>query len=233
MNAAYAWGVEPPIILPSYNDEMHFDNDHAERMEPMNMPIMCLFGVADSGCGATPKDVYKAQYTDRIKPAPADAEDASAFDSDMLMPFRWVTPDHDLNSDLRKYYFGRKTYDKLGRIGYFFKSFDTKPQMHLRYADKTQITEAMYAAPSDQLAECYVETRLRITKLDFRDYFDNILGWDKSRISTLSLFYAWYDQTIDDYKYFQDIYAYTKLNFSYKWLYDEKFALDIIYQVYY
>ena len=105
--------------------------------------------------------------------------------------------------------------------------------MHLRYADGTQILENIYEYTTEQMAECYVETRLRITKLDFRDFFDDILGWDKSRISTITLCYAWYDDTIDKYKYYQDIYPYTKLNFSYIWLFDENYALDVIYQIYY
>ena len=83
------------------------------------------------------------------------------------------------------------------------------------------------------MAECYIETRLRITKLDFRDYFDKVLGWENARISTISLNYAWYDDTIDEYKWYQDIYTYTKLNFGYIWLVDESFAIDVIYQIYY
>ena len=109
----------------------------------------------------------------------------------------------------------------------------TEPQLHLRYSDGTQITEDIYDNESDQLAECYVEMRLRITRLDLRDYFENILGWDKARISSLSLCYAWYDDTIDNYKYFQDIYPYSFLPFSYKDLVDANVALDFLYQIYY
>jgi hypothetical protein len=75
--------------------------------------------------------------------------------------------------------------------------------------------------------------RLRITRLDFRDYFENVLGWDKARISSLSLCLAWYDDTIDNYVYYQDITPYTVLNFSYQPLVDATMAVDVEYQVYY
>lgn len=233
MNAAYAYDIKPPIVIPSYNDEMQLDNTHASREEPYNHPKICLFAVGDSGCGPTPKDVYVAQYVDRIKPAPARVNVVEDFDNQMIFPFRWVNIDEDLNSDLRQFYYGRKTYDTLGKIGYYFKAFDTEPQMHLRYADGTQITEDIYINPTDQMAECYVETRLRITKLDFRDYFNDVLGWDNARISTISMLYGWYDDTIDQYRWYQDVYPYTKLNFAYIWLVDSNYALDVIYQIYY
>ena len=75
--------------------------------------------------------------------------------------------------------------------------------------------------------------RLRITKLDFRDYFENVLGWDKARISSLSLCTAWYDDSIDGYRYYQDIMPYTILFFSYQWLVDDTISVDIEYQIYY
>jgi hypothetical protein len=72
-----------------------------------------------------------------------------------------------------------------------------------------------------------------ITTDDFRDYFENVLGWDKGRISSLSLCTAWYDDDIDDYRWYQDITPYTLLNFSLQWLVDDTIALDIEYQIYY
>ena len=228
------FGIETPTVdFKTYNMEMDLDNDRPHGTKPKNEPIICLFCVSDSGCGTTTKYVYVANFTDRIKPAPDNPSSRTDFKSDMIMPFRFVDKDKDLSPDLRKYYFGRKTFDALGKIGYYFKTFDTEPQLHLRYSDGTQITEDIYDNESDQLAECYVEMRLRITRLDLRDYFENILGWDKARITSLSLCYAWYDDTIDNYKYFQDIYPYSFLPFSYKDLVDANVALDFLYQIYY
>ena len=234
LNACKLFNLEPEVIFPDYNRELELDNtlDYSV-VKPKNEPFVCLFCIGDSGCGTESKDVFKASFTDRIKPGPADPTSAEDFDTSMIMPFRYVDAGADLSDDLRKYYFGRKTFDRLGKIGYYFKSFDTQPQLHLRYADGTQITKDLYNIESNQEAECYVEMRLRITKLDFRDYFENVLGWDKARISSLSLCTAWYDDSIDGYRYYQDIMPYTILFFSYQWLVDDTISVDIEYQIYY
>ena len=116
-------------------------------------------------------------------------------------------------------------------MGYYFKKFDSDPMLHLRYADGTEILPT--AISSDQETECFVELRLRITRLDLRDYFERILGWDKARISQMSLNFAWYDENTDGYKYFQDINPYSLLNYDYKELQDLTVAIDILYEIYY
>jgi hypothetical protein len=213
-SAANAFGISCPITIPNYNTEMKLDNSVKAGTTPNNTPIICLFCVGDSGCGTTQKDVFTTKYTDRIDP-----------DTDIL-PFRYVDTGKDLNDDMRKYYFGRKTLTDKNKIAYYFKTFDTTPQMHLRYTDVTQINDQIYNVTTTQTAECYVETRLRINRNDFRDYFEQVRGWDLARISTLSLCYAWYDDTIDNYKWYQEIYPYTKLNFSVEWLVDLTKAID-------
>jgi len=231
-NAMKAFGLQVAgVDFPSYNDEMKLDN--TTTAEPKNDKIVCLFCVSDTGCGSTPKDVKVASYTDRINPAPENPSNVREFDSSMIMPFRFVDKDKDLNDDLRKYYFGRKTFNILNKIGYYFKGFDTEPQLYVRYADGTPISPEMYNVHSEQTAECFIQTRLRITTLDFRDYFEQVLGWDKARISSLSLCYAWYDDTIDKYKYYQDITPYSILYFSYQWLVDANVAIDVLYDIYY
>ena len=220
--AMNTFGINTPVILPNYNTELNLDNtlDYT-KVQPKNNPIVCLFCVGDSGCGVSPKDVFTAKYIDRINPL------------NDILPFRYVDIDDDLNSDLRHYYFGRKTLPEEKRIAYYFKSFDTTPQLHLRYTDATQITDEIYSVDTSQAAECYVETRLRITRLDFRDYFEQVRGWDLARISTISLCYAWFDNDIDDYAWYQQIYPYSKLNFSFEYLVDLTKAIDINYMVFY
>ena len=233
LNTMKAFGIEEsPVEFPTYNQDVELDESEDPGTPKENPQIVQLFCVADSGCGSLPSEVYTTKYTDRIKPAPAHPVDASDFDPEMMMPFRFVDIDDDLNDDLRNYYFGRKTFENLGKIGYYFKKFDTEPQIHLRFADGTQITDNIYEVESDQVAECYIETRLRITRLDFRDYFEQILGWDRSRISSLSLCSAWYN-TKNGKIYFQDITPYTVLKFSYQWLTDLNVAIDMLYQIYY
>lgn len=222
LNACKIFNLEPEVIFPDYNRELELDNtlDYSV-VKPKNEPFVCLFCIGDSGCGTESKDVFKASFTDRIEPV------------DDIIPFRYVDPNHDLNKDLRKYYFGRKELPLENRIAYYFKSFDTHPQLHLRYTDGTQITKDVYNIQTEQAAECYVQMRLRVTRTDFRDYFEQVRGWDKARISTLSLCFAWYDDTIDDYKWYQQIQPYSKLNFSYEYLVDLTKAIDFQYNVYY
>lgn len=225
LNAINVFGCSTPVNLPNYNEEMALDNtDDYDKVTAKNKPVVCLFCVGDSGCGTTAKDVFVASYKDRIAP-----------ENDIL-PFRYVSKSDDLNDDLRAQYFGRKT---LGvgvddKIAYYFKKLDTEPQLHIEFTDGTEISDNLYSINSDQDISCYVETRLRISRLDFRDYFDQVTGWEKARISTISLCYAWYDDTIDNkYRYYQQILPYTKLNFPFENLNDLTKAIDFNYQVYF
>ena len=226
------FGIDTNLILPSYNDEMEFDNDQPKDPEGMKKSIVQLFCIGDDGCGATQKDVFIVNFTDRIRPL----TDINNVDIGCIYPFRYQDIDDDLPEQLRDYYFGRKTYSDIGKIAYYFKAFDTIPELHVMYTDGTQVDDNMYDSDTDQVAECYVETRLRITRNDFRDFFEKVIGWDNARISTLSLCYAWeYEVTEggETRKYYQDIYPYTKLNFPVEQLTNLDKAIDFNYQVYY
>ena len=92
----------------------------------------------------------------------------------------------------------------------------------------------MWNVTSTQQVETYVEMRLSVTKEDFRDYFDDVIGWDNANISTISLLMAWYDDTRGDtYRWYQDIIPYSKFNFSQEQLVDLNRAIDFNYQVYF
>ena len=226
------FGIEPSLILPSYNDEMEFDNDQPKDPESLKKSIVQLFCVGDDGCGATQKDVFICNFTDRIEPLTDITDPESCIGK--IYPFRYQDIDDDLPEQLREYYFGRKTY--TDKIAYYFKAFDTIPELHVMYTDGTQVDDNMYTNNTDQVTECYVETRLRITRNDFRDFFEDVIGWDNARISSLSLCYAWeYEIEEDDktHKYYQDIYPYTKLNFPVEFLINLDKAIDFNYQVYY
>lgn len=232
-NGMAVFGINADTVFESYNVAMGLDGSKPSGTTPANTPIVCLFCISDSGCGSTPKDVLVSDFTDRIKPAPKNPASVSEFTSDMIMPFRYVDANADLNADLRKYYFGRKAFSTLGKVGYYFKNFDTEPQVHVQYADGTPLRDSIYTTQSTQAIECFVEMRLRITRLDFRDYFEQVLGWDKARISSMSLCFAWYDASSGQYKIYQDITPYTLLNFSFIQLVDLDLAVDIEYQIYY
>ena len=217
--ASSMFGIELPAI-PTYNEALELENSVYD-VEPENHPLICLFGVADDGCGALDSDVFSPSYVDRI--APAD-----------LYPFRYIEPgDADLSDSEREIYYGRKV-DELGGIFYYFKAFDNEPQLYLRYTDGTEITPGtMYNVVTTQEAECYVQLDLSINRLDFREFFDKILGWDKARISSLSLVYAWYTMDDNNIKWYQSIIPFTKLNFSFEKLVDSSRALAFEYSIFF
>ena len=217
-NAIKAFGVNSSIIFPNYNNDMNLDHtlDYSV-VEPENDKICCLFCVDDSGCGTQPGEVYPAGYLDRIKP-------------ETMFPFRYST--EELDPDLRDVYFGRKTLDN-GYIAYYFKGFDTTPVLNIRLSDGTQlIGESIYSIDTDQIAECYIEMRLSITREDLRDYFEQVIGWENARISSLSLCHAWFTE-IDGFRYYQQIQPFSKLNFSYRLLTDLTSSLEFQYLIYF
>ena len=224
-NAILPFGLPNNNDMTTYNDELTLDNSVDHESEVENSPVVCLFCLDDSGCGSTPKDVFTVNFTDRISP-------------DTIFPFRYIDIDSDLDEDLRQMYFGKKTFsDGSNKIAYYFKAFDTDPQLHIRYTDGTQIDpNNLYSGSTSQAAEVFVEMRLRVNRYDFRDYFDQVLGWENARISSLSLCYAWYKDIEEDgeyHRYFQAITPYTKINFPYNWLVDLDKAVDFIYDIYY
>lgn len=222
--AANVFGIDPPFKIPNYNTALGLENSVDPETEPENNPIICLFCVGDSGCGEKDTDVYTAGYVDRIKP------------TGDIMPFRYVDLDDDLTDSEREMYFGRKVLDDVGKIAYYFKRFDNEPQMFMKYTDGTEMTAAtIYSTSTTQDAECYVQLDLLINRLDFRDYFDQVLGWDHARVSTLSLCYAWYTEDEGDpsYRWYQDIIPFTKLNFSMERLVDNTKALAFEYAIFF
>lgn len=230
--ACKQFGLEMIVPFPTYNQELGLENSlEPYSVQPYNEPITCLWCAGRSGFLTSPNEILVTSTTDRIEPV------------NDIIPFRYVTEDTDLEKDQRANYFGRKVMDD-GHIAYYFKSFDTEPQLHIRYLDGTEVTNKMYSIDSSQQVEVYVEMRLAVNRIDFRDYFDQVLGWDNADISTISLLTAWYDGTIvenpDDaedahirYKWYQDIIPFSKFNFRAEDLTDLTRALDFNYQVFY
>jgi len=238
--ACKQFGLSPAVVLPTYNTDLGLDHSLTPYPEtqPYNEPITCLWCAGRSGVGSVSTEVLTVSTTDRISP---DLSDATTNKYKDIVPFRYVLATSDLDKDLRDTYFGRKAFAN-GYVGYFFKSFDTDPILHVRYLDGTQVTNTMYSVDSSQEVEVYVEMRLSITRLDFRDYFDLVLGWDNSDISTISLLTAWYDNTVLEdandkttnyYKWYQDVIPFSKFNFQAEDLSDLNRAIDFNYQVYY
>lgn len=233
ITACKQFGLDQIVDLPTYNSLLGLEHSLGDyAVQPYNEPITCLWCVGRSGAGSSPNETLVVTNTDRIEP------------TDDILPFRYVSPDNDLTKEQREVYFGRQVDPETGWIKYFAKAFDTTPQLHVRYLDGTEVTSNMYNIDSSQIVEVYVEMRLSITRQDFRDYFDKVLGWDNADVSTISLLTAWYDNTVCEnpdaaqedqvfYRWYQDIIPFSKWNFKAEELTDLTRAIDFNYQVYY
>jgi hypothetical protein len=87
-----AFGINTDLDLPTYNDEMHFDEDQEKIIGNYDKSIVQLFCVGDDGCGSTQRDVYPVNYTDRIKPL----TDLDNIELGCIYPFRFQNADDDL-----------------------------------------------------------------------------------------------------------------------------------------
>lgn len=241
--ACRQFGLDPVVNLPTYNTELVLQNSRPPfpETQPLNTPITCLWCAGRSGAGSSVNEVNVVSNTDRISP-----QIQSGRKYKDIVPFRYTTVDNDLDANERNIYFGRKEIGSGNnkRIYYFFKAFDTTPLLHVRYLDGTEVTPNMWNVPSTQQVEIYVEMKLSVTRLDFREYFDQVLGWSNASISTISLLTAWYDNTIPEnpsaaaadrvyYKWYQDILPFSKFNFDQNKLNDLNKGIDFTYQVYY
>lgn len=226
VTACKQFGLDPIINFPTYNEELDLDKSTEPwEVEPENPYITCLWCAGRDGAATSPNEVYVVNNTDRIEPV------------DDILPFQYRDIEDDLDHDAREIYFGKRTNSVTGKISYFFKKFDTTPQLHINYIDGTEVTEDMWSVVTNQSVEIYVEMKLAVTKNDFRDYFEEVIGWDNADISTISLVTAWYteeeDGTVGVCKYYQDILPFSKFNFKAEELVDKTRAIDFTYQVFY
>lgn len=253
------WGLPRKIDFPTYDTDMKLEKcpsePYAEEENDNGNPIICLWCAGRDGFLSSPNEEIIVTNTDRIQPTTVVTIDGKKHTYRMIngvaqiqtedeiftgmVPFRYVTATNDLDYNNREIYFGRKTFED-GYVAYYFKAFDTDPQMFISYLDSTDVQEDMWEVNSTQQVEVYVETRLNINRLDFRDYFDKVLGWDHSDISSISLLLAYpiedeenTNSNGDPMVYYRDVIPYNKLNFKAEDFKDLDKALDFIYRVYY
>ena len=232
-SACKQFGIEPAVLFPTYNSELELENSYPDwSHEPENEPLTCLWCVGQSGYLTSPGEVIAVDNKDRIAPIKD------------IIPFRFCDAEEDLTPAQREIYFGRKTDPDTGKIAYYFKRFDTEPQLHVIYLDGTEVGPDMWSVQTPQDIEVYVEMKLGITRTDLREYFDQVIGWDNAYVNTLSLCTSWYRDDISEnpdaepsdvvsYKWYQDIIPFSKFNFTNKDLKELNKAIDFIYRVYY
>lgn len=218
--ACSLFGLDMPTTIPNYNSELQLDRSEAPGTAHTDPQLVTLFCVGDSGCGSVESDIKVVNFIDRIAP------------TNDIIPFRYCDDDADIQPEERKVYFGRKTDTTAHKISYYFKKFETEPQLFMKYSDGTEITNQLYNFTTTQDADCYIEMELLISADDLKDYFNEVTGWGNARISTISLCSAWY-KTIGGYKYYQNILPYTKLNFPFIRMVETEQAVQFNYAIFY
>lgn len=210
-----------PVKTPTYNSVLNLENTINETFPGQGVrreEQVILFAVGTGGWGETQSAKIPVDYTKWIQP-------------DELVPFRLVENINDLSALERKKYFGRKIIDN--RIAYYFKAFETDPQILQRYVDGTPIDENIYNSSNTLAAESFVQLKLKVSIDDCREWYRSQYGnLDSAKINTLSLLTA-YPSEHDGVIYYQDIRPLTKLNFSTEQLYEDSKALDITYLSFY
>lgn len=221
----------PKILdLPSYNTSLGLEHSSAST-SPTNIPKICLFCCGTDGCGINTSMVKPEPYLNRIKPSMPAGSDKT-FD---IVPFQYRLTTNDLDASDRTKYFGRKTEGQY--VAYYFKAFETQPQMYARYIDAdgvstTTLTSDVYNTSIDKDAEFFVETKLIITKEDFRD-FHKVKGFmNDIKINSISLLTGWYTEE-EGYKWYQDIQPMTLLHIPNESLVDSTKGIEITYHIYY
>lgn len=215
------YNLDVPSRVPSYNNLLNLENTLNEpHIEPgvRRDEEVCLFAVGVGGCGDQQNDVYDVDYSKPIK-----IED--------LVPFRYITPPNDLSALDRTKYFGRKVCEN-GKIAYYFKAFETTPELIQRYVDGTPIDSNVFESTNILDIESFVQLKLKVTVDDCREWFASNIGIDLAKLNTLSLLTA-YKTEIDGYVYYQNITPLTKLNFPSEPLNTLTKSLDITYLTFY
>lgn len=215
------YNLDVPVKTPTYNSVLGLENSISNTFTDPGIrrdEIVCLFAMGIGGCGTEQHQVFPVDYKKWIQP-------------DELIPFRVVSPANDLSALDRTRYFGRKIMDN-GKIAYYFKAFDTQPELLQRFMDGTPIGTDIHTSTNILDVESFVKLKLKVTVDDGREHFRQTVGIDYAKVNTISLLTA-YPTEFDGNIYYQDIRPLTKLNFPNDPLLEDTRALDITYYTFY
>lgn len=219
--ASKLFNITPEIMTPSYNEILGLEKSVQETTTDgvRKGEQVFLFAVGFDGCGKTAKEVKPVKYNSWISP-------------DFLVPFRYQPINNDLTPSERTKYFGRKTIEADKRIAYYFKKFENQPTFKQVYLDGTPIDENVYTSDRTDEIESVIELHLIVNQDDCRDYFNQTIGREESRLSSISILTAWAKE-VNGITYYQDIRPLTKYHFSTEDLIENTKGLDITYLLYF
>ena len=215
------FGVKGTLPVVSLNDSMGIGAQGSLVLPTGNYPHaygqrVCLFGVGTGGAAENNITALEVKYNDTNV-------------SDMI-PFRFTTA--DLGIDERDKYFGKK--NENGYTAYYLKRFDNDPIIRHLYKDGegdedgSALDGTYFENPGNFGVQSFTEACLTISRKDIREFFDYIGNIEESRINSLGLYSAVYDETLGDYA---NIQLFSKLNIPTEPLALSK-DMNIIYRVF-
>lgn len=216
------FGVKGTLAIPTLNDSMQIGVQGGATLPSGGMPYLygqkvCLFGVGVGGAAENNITALEVKYNETNV-------------SDMV-PFRFVTGDLSV-TDVDKYY-GKKIMDD-GYTAYYLKRFDTDPVIRHLFKngeegeDGSEVDNSYFNDPGTLGVQSFAEALLTISKKDVREWFNYNGNIEETRINSIGLFTAVYDEAQKDYKQIQ---LFSKLNIPTEPLSLMK-DMNIIYRVY-
>lgn len=215
------FGTKGSLPIPSLNDTYQIGAQGSSVSPSGGLPYpygqkVCLFGIGTGGAAENNLTALEVKYNE------SEIVD--------MIPFRY-TNESLSSADASKYY-GKKNVDDT--TAYFLKKFDTEPVIKHLYKngeegeDGSEVDSTVYTSTSELGIESFTEVCLTITKKDVREWFEAHGKIEESRVNSIALFTAVYDEEQKDYA---NIQLFSKLNIPTEPLSLTK-DMNIIYRVY-
>ena len=214
------FNVEAPINVDYLNDMMGIaTNSPIGELYPRENGV-CLFGVGTGGCGDASRSVVDVKYYER-----------EIFD---MIPFR-ITDEEFNGLDKDKYWFKRREAD--GKISYFLKSFEFKPEIKVLWKDGeegedgSEVASGVHNTDRTEPIETFVEMILKINKKDCREFFEINGEIEAARVNSIGLFTG--IKSTDEYgePEYKQVKLFSKLNIPNEMLVLSK-DITIVYRIY-
>lgn len=214
------FNVEAPIKVDYLNNIMGINTgEPIEEIYPKETGV-CLFGVGVGGCGDASRSVVDVKYYDR-----------EIFD---MIPFR-ITDEEFTGADINKYWF--KRYEENGKISYFLKSFESKPEIKVLWKDGeegedgSEVESGVHNTQRTEPIETFVEMILKINKKDCREYFEINGDIDAARVNSIGLFTGIMSTNEYGEPEYKQVKLFSKLNIPNEMLVLSK-DITIVYRIY-
>lgn len=238
--AYYTGATDSP--LSSVVSSLTFSNENHQKVYQYFTRRVCLWCLGIDGCGIEASRVFKVHNTKWIAPyGYADYNDGTGGNNTYsnidtcLIPFKYKANTADLSSTYREQYFGRAPIGNV--VGYFFKAFDENPTLIRRYADDSSflsnVEKDVWADKRASEAEVVVQLKMSVSATDCREYFEQYVGINDSKVNTISLCTAVPYINPDGKLEYLDIRPFTRFNFPNEALIDTSKGIDITYYLYY